>query len=611
MEELIDELSNGRTLYGAISVEDPNTSLQKIQGQCVPANIRGKVASFSSAIKQFFRGHSIEITATSEEDLSIDIIKEKVKSASGSNYSIHEKKSKDESKTHEVMLTFNNYRFAHIKKLILFLKSPMQETFSHNQFDLVFKNIKQAVNFVEEFESERKSNSANTVREQRKKEMDEMIKISRQPLAARLKFETSDQPQKKEENLNSSERIKEIRLKEMQEMIKRSKEKDQRETNELSVLEYVSLNLDDKHSRQQDKSTYVLRENELEFSTDDQTQEKNENFNSVEKIKELRRKELQDTIQQSKVKAMKDQISSEESASSSHKKTVCRPEIQTPGNVKSAKETFNANPIGKQFVRTKKDLGIELPSISSKKALIQNLYQTQSPIESTSGSPSTQISERKKVFFSNYILDSRIEMPIHSSNIDEKHNIMVEVLYDYIAENEGDLSIKLGEILTVFEKNGDWWTAINSSGKKGHIPANYVEKIDLSTIKTSEQPSNKNSELNDTFSMPETNNEDLEIKNSKCPVTVVGCYDYEPDEKGELSFTEGEKLTIIDKTDPHWWKATNSEGVTGDIPSNYVKELLNDKLSDMFPKNPLEGNKYKAEHSYEKGCYQMTLDGVW
>uniref|UniRef100_A0A6B2FZI3 Drebrin-like protein A (Trinotate prediction) n=1 Tax=Myxobolus squamalis TaxID=59785 RepID=A0A6B2FZI3_MYXSQ len=166
MEEFVEELSNGRIMYGAISVEDPNTSLQKIvficwQGQSVPTNIRGKVASFGSAINQFFKGYSIEITATSEEDLSIDVIKEKVKSASGSNYSIHEKKAKGEAKTHEIC----SYQKV----------DPISEiTNARNT-----QSQSQAAKFLEEPESDNKLNSAKTVREQRIKEMDEMIKMSR------------------------------------------------------------------------------------------------------------------------------------------------------------------------------------------------------------------------------------------------------------------------------------------------------------------------------------------------------------------------------------------------------------------------------------------------
>eukprot|EP00128_Syssomonas_multiformis_P007765 Colp12_sorted_trinity150504_noHs@31508 len=48
-------------------------------------------------------------------------------------------------------------------------------------------------------------------------------------------------------------------------------------------------------------------------------------------------------------------------------------------------------------------------------------------------------------------------------------------------------------------------------------------------------------------------------------------YDYNAQQKDELSFKEGEILYILDKSDPGWWKARvgDREGL---IPSNYVAE---------------------------------------
>ncbi|KAF1740594.1 hypothetical protein MXB_5428, partial [Myxobolus squamalis] len=53
--------------------------------------------------------------------------------------------------------------------------------------------------------------------------------------------------------------------------------------------------------------------------------------------------------------------------------------------------------------------------------------------------------------------------------------------------------------------------------------------------------------------------------------TVIALLDCEADEDDELSFKKGEKLNIIDKSDAEWWKATNSLGETGIIPSCFVE----------------------------------------
>ncbi|WAR19661.1 NPHP1-like protein [Mya arenaria] len=52
-----------------------------------------------------------------------------------------------------------------------------------------------------------------------------------------------------------------------------------------------------------------------------------------------------------------------------------------------------------------------------------------------------------------------------------------EALYDYSGEQEqGDLSFKKGEIITILETREDgWWVAENSEGKKGNVPSSYLQ----------------------------------------------------------------------------------------------------------------------------------------
>jgi len=52
---------------------------------------------------------------------------------------------------------------------------------------------------------------------------------------------------------------------------------------------------------------------------------------------------------------------------------------------------------------------------------------------------------------------------------------------------------------------------------------------------------------------------------------VVALYDYEATEEGELTFAEGEKLTLLEQDDSGWWKGKNVKGVVGVFPSNFVE----------------------------------------
>ncbi len=52
---------------------------------------------------------------------------------------------------------------------------------------------------------------------------------------------------------------------------------------------------------------------------------------------------------------------------------------------------------------------------------------------------------------------------------------------------------------------------------------------------------------------------------------VIAMYSYNAKHKGDLSFRKGEKLEIVEKNDPDWWKGRSLKtGEVGYIPSNYV-----------------------------------------
>jgi len=52
---------------------------------------------------------------------------------------------------------------------------------------------------------------------------------------------------------------------------------------------------------------------------------------------------------------------------------------------------------------------------------------------------------------------------------------------------------------------------------------------------------------------------------------VVALYDYDATEEGELTFAEGEKLTLLEQDDSGWWKGKTSKGQIGVFPSNFVE----------------------------------------
>jgi len=53
---------------------------------------------------------------------------------------------------------------------------------------------------------------------------------------------------------------------------------------------------------------------------------------------------------------------------------------------------------------------------------------------------------------------------------------MAEGVWDFVGQNQNELSFSKGEKLVILEQNGDWWQA-EKNGKKGIIPGNYVRLL--------------------------------------------------------------------------------------------------------------------------------------
>ena len=54
-------------------------------------------------------------------------------------------------------------------------------------------------------------------------------------------------------------------------------------------------------------------------------------------------------------------------------------------------------------------------------------------------------------------------------------------------------------------------------------------------------------------------------------------FTFESSSFDELSFKEGEALSVLDTPDKGWWLASNPDGTTGHIPSNYVAIIDEDE----------------------------------
>ncbi|KAI0657182.1 hypothetical protein C8Q70DRAFT_1005943 [Cubamyces menziesii] len=120
------------------------------------------------------------------------------------------------------------------------------------------------------------------------------------------------------------------------------------------------------------------------------------------------------------------------------------------------------------------------------------------------------------------------------ADVDMSTEYRVRSLYAYQAQRPEELSFGENLILTAHpSKSGsDWWYGtVVRDGKSGFFPKTYVEQVTT--------------------------------------VIAHAVYDYNGSNADELPFSEGDQLTIVDRSDADWWKAEQG-GVVFIVPAAYL-----------------------------------------
>ncbi|XP_056284106.1 intersectin-2a isoform X3 [Pseudoliparis swirei] len=122
------------------------------------------------------------------------------------------------------------------------------------------------------------------------------------------------------------------------------------------------------------------------------------------------------------------------------------------------------------------------------------------------------------------------------------------------------LHLSPGQLIVVLAKNSTgWWLGeLQARGKKrqrGWFHSSHVKLLGPSSSRPSPSP---------------------------LPVCqVIAMYDYAAANRDELSFSKGQLISILDKTNPDWWKA-DIDGVTGLLPTNYIKMTTDSDPSQQW-----------------------------
>lgn len=78
---------------------------------------------------------------------------------------------------------------------------------------------------------------------------------------------------------------------------------------------------------------------------------------------------------------------------------------------------------------------------------------------------------------------------------------------------------------------------------------------------------------------------------------ATALYDFTADGEDELSVTEGERLTVLERDGDEWWKCRNTKGAEGVVPASYLEVgLLDLSFNDDFKRSCRQPAMKEAPH---------------
>ncbi|XP_070697604.1 intersectin-1 isoform X2 [Pempheris klunzingeri] len=150
--------------------------------------------------------------------------------------------------------------------------------------------------------------------------------------------------------------------------------------------------------------------------------------------------------------------------------------------------------------------------------------------------------------------------------------LQAQALYPWRAKKDNHLNFNKNEIITVLEQQDMWWLGELQTGQRGWFPKSYVKLISA-TITPPVGPTARSKNTSESVVSESPPNgkrpSPSPTKPSDSGEEYVAMYTYESSEQGDLSFQQGDVVTVTRK-EGDWWTGMVG-GKAGVFPSNYVK----------------------------------------
>ncbi|XP_076444847.1 SH3 domain-containing kinase-binding protein 1-like isoform X2 [Babylonia areolata] len=172
------------------------------------------------------------------------------------------------------------------------------------------------------------------------------------------------------------------------------------------------------------------------------------------------------------------------------------------------------------------------------------------------------------------------------------------VEYDYEAEQDDELTLKVGDVIkNVVTAEGGWWEG-ELGGRKGMFPDNFVKLKTKSSPKEGKREATQRksvrelaNKFKDGVPMPGAQGSVMQKRKEKTKRCKV-MFDYKAENEDELDLTVGQILDFIREVEEGWWEGS-LDGKSGVFPSNFV-EMMEEGVEGGGQAAAADGNKPAA-----------------
>lgn len=135
--------------------------------------------------------------------------------------------------------------------------------------------------------------------------------------------------------------------------------------------------------------------------------------------------------------------------------------------------------------------------------------------------------------------------------------VSAQVLYDYAAQGDDELSVSTGQTVSVVEADdGSGWTQVSVGSRSGLVPSTYVKVL-------SSTSDGKSEKRQGPAVAPK--------RGAKKVLYMIALYDYDAQAPDELTIRQGDKILVVQEDQGDGWTQGELNAMSGSFPTSYAK----------------------------------------